>query len=120
MFILLNRYYMTVSDDSADDTYACIYEGGSRGTGSETYAQIEPRISPSATQQPSTQASSTALPSSPTAQLSRSQEQSPPAPPSVDSLRNVVHSRQGKWLLSEIRFFSRCKLMKIEITKFKF
>ncbi|KAB7495251.1 hypothetical protein Anas_10264 [Armadillidium nasatum] len=90
-------YYMTVSDDSADEMYACIYEGGSRGTGSETYAQIEPRTTPTTQAPPSVLSASSVTPSSPTG-LSSSrtpQDPSPPAPPSVDSLRHVLHSRQA-------------------------
>lgn len=88
-------YYMTVSDDSADEMYACIYEG-SRGTGSETYAQIEPRTTPS-THAPPSVLSASSLPSASPTGLSgcTPQDPSPPAPPSVDSLRHVVHSRQG-------------------------
>ncbi|CAL4121783.1 unnamed protein product, partial [Meganyctiphanes norvegica] len=84
-------YYMTVSDDSADEMYACIYEGG-RGGGSETYAQIEPRGS-SPPAPPSVP--SPPHPSTPSPLTTRGGSQPPPAPPSVDSLRHVVHSRQA-------------------------
>ncbi|KAK7082917.1 hypothetical protein SK128_011439 [Halocaridina rubra] len=85
-------YYMTVSDDSADEMYACIYEG-TRGVGSETYAQIEPRTThpPPPPQMPSP----SHPPSTPSPLSTRGGSQPPPAPPSVDSLRHVVHSRQA-------------------------
>lgn len=99
------RYYMTVSDDSADEMYACIYEGSGRGgAGSETYAQIEPRTSPpppppSMPSPPPPNAPSTPSPLSSRSSVGVSggqQQQEPPAPPSVDSLKHVVHSRQGQ------------------------
>ena len=85
---------MTVSDDSADETYACIYEG-SRGTGSETYAQIEPRSSNSPPPPPPSMQSPPNAPSSPPLAGRGNTQPPPPAPPSVDSLKHVVHSRQG-------------------------
>lgn len=85
-------YYMTVSDDSADEMYACIYEG-SRGVGSETYAQIEPRSTPPPPPPP--MPSPPHAPSTPSPLSTRGGSQPPPAPPSVDSLRHVVHSRQA-------------------------
>lgn len=84
-------YYMTVSDDSADEMYACIYEG-TRGVGSETYAQIEPRSTPPP---PPPMPSPPHGPSTPSPLSTRGGSQPPPAPPSVDSLRHVVHSRQA-------------------------
>lgn len=83
---------MTVSDDSADEMYACIYEG-TRGVGSETYAQIEPRSTPPP---PPPMPSPPHGPSTPSPLSTRGGSQPPPAPPSVDSLRHVVHSRQGE------------------------
>nr|XP_045601566.1 serine/arginine repetitive matrix protein 2-like isoform X2 [Procambarus clarkii] len=85
-------YYMTVSDDSADEMYACIYEG-TRGVGSETYAQIEPRSTPPPPPPP--MPSPPHAPSTPSPLSTRGGSQPPPAPPSVDSLRHVVHSRQA-------------------------
>ncbi|XP_068239654.1 proline-rich protein 36 [Palaemon carinicauda] len=85
-------YYMTVSDDSADEMYACIYEG-TRGVGSETYAQIEPRSTPPPP--PPQMPSPPHAPSTPSPLSARGGSQPPPAPPSVDSLRHVVHSRQA-------------------------
>lgn len=85
-------YYMTVSDDSADEMYACIYEGN-RGVGSETYAQIEPRSTPPPPPPP--MPSPPHAPSTPSPLSTRGESQPPPAPPSVDSLRHVVHSRQA-------------------------
>lgn len=84
---------MTVSDDSADEMYACIYEGA-RGVGSETYAQIEPRSTPPPPPPP--MPSPPHAPSTPSPLSTRGGSQPPPAPPSVDSLRHVVHSRQGE------------------------
>ncbi|KAF2354068.1 hypothetical protein FHG87_015177 [Trinorchestia longiramus] len=114
------RYYMTVSDDSADETYACIYErsGGStaQGAGSsqQTYAQIQPSVvSPSASQ-PSTSPPPSNLPLSSSTHTTTASigggstggaqspsplpdpgSLDPPAPPSVDSLKHVLHSRQA-------------------------
>ena len=85
---------MTVSDDSADETYACIYEGARGNTGSETYAQIEPRGGP--TPPPSAPSPPSTPSPLPGRGATTSTQPAPPAPPSVDSLKHVVHSRQGK------------------------
>ncbi|XP_076043309.1 uncharacterized protein LOC143026572 isoform X2 [Oratosquilla oratoria] len=89
-------YYMTVSDDSADEMYACIYEGGQGGVGSETYAQIEPRTASPPPPFPTVTSSQTSSSQSVSVvDTGMTSSQPPPAPPSVDSLRHVLHSRQA-------------------------
>lgn len=90
---------MTVSDDSADDTYASIYESSRGGTGSDTYAQIEPRgIRSSQVSSGIDKVAGVPNAASPPPSGKSPVDPSPPAPPSVDSLRHVVHSRQGSYL----------------------
>lgn len=81
----LDPHYSTVSDDS-DEVYTTIHDPNNQlyTSGSETYAQIQP-LTVAAEINPVPQ------------EIEKPVEEpdSAPQPPSVDSLKNVAHSRQG-------------------------
>ena len=75
-------YYQTVSDDSADEMYACIYDRTTNASVPEQVPVAAPLVNAEAV-----------IPQrspSPVVELS-----DPPAPPSVDSLKHVLHSRNA-------------------------
>lgn len=84
----MDPHYSTVSDDS-DEVYTTIQDPNNQlyTSGSETYAQIQPLT-----------VAAEINPSIPETIINNKEEidpESAPQPPSVDSLKNVAHSRQG-------------------------